>query len=176
MDCITTFFCFFFFFHWLWKRMQRIPLTSKERKSMGRGFFVLFYFLNWEEMKSTSEKAAWIWLDTTGPRKQTVEEGGGSCHRSATCFLSCFSATLRKDREGWTAEEGAGFLFYRAGAWRNQNSCHQVRVANICVFWSALLFQFTTGLEDEWSTPYVTSSFYGRVLRKPGFAMTIICC
>lgn len=58
----------------------------------------------------------WIPLD---PGNRRWKKEGRSSHRSINCFLSCFSATLGKGREDGTAGEGAGGLFYRAGALRS---------------------------------------------------------
>jgi len=50
-------------------------------------------------MKPTSGKAAWIWLDTTGPRKQAMEEEGGAVIAQSVAFSLASVLRLEKTEE-----------------------------------------------------------------------------
>lgn len=145
MDCTTA-----LFFHWLWKGEQRIPLTSEEVRSMGSlGFF---FFLTWEESKSTSEKscldlAGYHWTQETDNGK----EGWGQ--------------SLFKQRR-WSCRGGAGGLFYGAGHMPSRVTLCKTLGVLIC------LDQNTRGTGEG----MVCAICDHWVLRKPGFAITIICC
>lgn len=134
MDCITA-----LFFHWLWKGEQRIPLTSKEVKSMGS--LGCCFFLTWEESKSTSEKSC---LDLAGYHwTQETDNGKGGVGA-----ITVQAGKMELQGKGL----GAYFMEW--------DTCHQeLHCVKHLGFWSAMI-RTPEELEEERSTQYVTSGYW----------------